>query len=125
MAMWLGGMDTRIAATVSSGFLTVMDHMEQDHCLCWKFDGLRELVDFADIYSLTAPRPLQCQNGLKEPESQFYVPIAREAMKEIQIIYDDFDRPENVSLLVHEEGNAVVILVDSFGERDGAVMNVA
>ncbi|MCU0983288.1 MAG: acetylxylan esterase [Pirellulaceae bacterium] len=53
MAMWLGGMDTRIAATASCGFLTKMDQMEHNHCLCWKFDGLRELVDFADIYSLT------------------------------------------------------------------------
>jgi hypothetical protein len=50
MAMWLGAMDTRIQTTVSSGFLTVMDQMEQNHCICWKFDGLRELVDFADIF---------------------------------------------------------------------------
>ena len=77
--------------------------------MCWKFDGLRELVDFADIYSLTAPRPLQCQNGLKEPESQFYVPIAREAMKEIKVIYDDFDSSDKVALLVHEEGHVVDI----------------
>jgi len=49
MAMWLGAMDERIAATVSSGFLTTMDHMEQGHCMCWKFEGLRELVDYADV----------------------------------------------------------------------------
>jgi len=102
MAMWLGAMDERIAATVSSGFLTTMDHMEQNHCMCWKFDGLRELVDFADVYSLIAPRPLQCQNGLLEPASQFYVPLARQAMEEIRIIYKDFCRPENVVLDVHE-----------------------
>ncbi|MCB9770618.1 MAG: acetylxylan esterase, partial [Candidatus Omnitrophica bacterium] len=77
MAMWLGAMDTRIQATVSAGFLTTMDHMEVNHCMCWKFEGLRELVDYADIYSLIAPRALMCQNGLKEPESQFYVPLAR------------------------------------------------
>jgi cephalosporin-C deacetylase-like acetyl esterase len=47
MAMWLGAMDERMAATVSAGFLTTMDHMEQGHCMCWKFDGLRELVDYA------------------------------------------------------------------------------
>ncbi len=107
MAMWLGAMDKRIAATVSAGFLTTMDHMEKDHCMCWKFDGLRELVDYADIYSLTAPRPLQCQNGLREPVSQFYVPLAREAMKEVRAIYDDMDRPENVTLNVHEEGHVI------------------
>ncbi len=107
MAMWLGAMDERIAATVSSGFLTTMDHMEQNHCMCWKFDGLRELVDFADIYSLIVPRPLQCQNGLLEQPSQFYVPLARQAMEEIRIIYKDLGRPENVVLDVHEEGHVI------------------
>ena len=107
MAMWLGGMDERIAATVSAGFLTTMEHMEQNHCMCWKFDGLRELVDFADIYSLTAPRPLQCQNGMKEPVSQFYVPLAREAMEEVRTIYRDMGKPENVLLDVHEEGHVI------------------
>ena len=107
MAMWLDAMEKRIAVTVSAGFLTVMDQMEQNHCLCWKFDGLRELVDFADIYSMIAPRPLMCQNGLKEPETQFYVPLAKKAMKEIKVIYDDFKRSENVVLQVHEGGHEI------------------
>jgi hypothetical protein len=107
MAMWLGGMDERITATVSAGFLTNMDHMEKNHCMCWKFDGLRELVDYADIYALTAPRPLQCQNGLLEPPSQFYVPLARQAMEEVRTIYRNMDRPENVVLDVHREGHVI------------------
>jgi hypothetical protein len=107
MAMWLGGMDTRIMATVSAGFLTTMDHMEQNHCMCWKFPGLRTMVDYADIYALTAPRALMCQNGLKEPESQFNVPLAREALKEIKPIYLDFGFPEKLQLLVHDEGHVV------------------
>jgi hypothetical protein len=107
MAMWLGAMDERIAATVSAGFLTNMDHMEKNHCMCWKFDGLRELVDYADIYALTAPRPLQCQNGLLEPPSQFYVPLARQAMEEIRTIYRDMERPENIVLDVHREGHVI------------------
>jgi hypothetical protein len=107
MAMWLGAMDERIAATISAGFLTNMDHMEQNHCLCWKFDGLRELVDYADIYSLIAPRPLQCQNGLLEPPSQFYVPLARQAMEEVRTIYKDMGTPENVVLDVHNEGHVI------------------
>ena len=101
MAMWLGAMDTRIKATVSSGFLTRMDQMEQGHCMCWKFPGLRELVDYADIYSLTAPRALQCQNGLKEPKADFTVELATEAMKEIRIIYSDLKHPEKVELIAH------------------------
>ena len=107
MAMWLGAMDERIAASVSAGFLTTMDQLEQNHCMCWKFPGLRELVDFADIYSLIAPRPLQCQNGLGEPPSQFYVPLARKAMEEIRTIYCDLSRPENVVLDIHAGGHEI------------------
>jgi hypothetical protein len=118
MAMWLGAMDTRIKAIVSSGFLTKMDQMEKGHCMCWKFSGLRELVDFADIYSLIAPRYLLCQNGLKEPLTDFTVPLAREALKEIKVIYYDFGKPDNVSLIAHSEGHVVDVpsLMEFFGE---------
>jgi hypothetical protein len=78
--------------------------MEQNHCLCWKFDGLRELADYADIYALIAPRSLQCQNGLLEPPSQFYLPLARQTMEEVRAIYKDMVRPENVILDVHPRG---------------------
>ncbi len=107
MAMWLGAMDERITATVSAGFLTVMDQMEQNHCMCWKFPGLRERVDYADIYALIAPRALQCQNGLKEGPTQFYVPIARKALTEIQLIYKDLGKPGNVELDVHDGGHEI------------------
>jgi len=105
MAMWLGAMDQRVKATVSAGFLTRMDQLEKNHCLCWKFPGLRRLVDFADIYSLAAPRALLCQNGLKERPTWFTVPIAREAMKEIKLIYTDFKRPENLAFVAHKGGH--------------------
>jgi hypothetical protein len=107
MAMWLGAMDTRIAATVSAGFLTTMDQMEKNHCMCWKFPGLRDRVDYADIYALIAPRPLQCQNGLKEGKTQFYVPLARKALTEIQPIYKDLGAPDNVELDVHPGGHEI------------------
>lgn len=121
MAMWLGAMDPRIAATVSAGFLTKMDQLEQNHCLCWKFGGLRELVDFADIYSLTAPRALLCQNGLQEPVSQFPVPLACEALQEISLIYSDFGVPQNAALLAHPEGHVIHLpgLLAFFEERLG------
>jgi hypothetical protein len=109
MAMWLGAMDARVSAVVSSGFLTVMDQLEQNHCMCWKFEGLRELVDFSDIYSLIAPRPLMCQNGLLEGPKDFYVPIARKAMEDIKVIYEDLGKPENVLLDVHEEGHVIAL----------------
>jgi pimeloyl-ACP methyl ester carboxylesterase len=101
MAMWLAAMDERIAACVSSGFLTTMDQMEYDHCMCWKFDGLRELADFADVFGMIAPRPLQCQNGLREAPFMFVVPLARQAMDEIRPIYADLGRPGNVALAIH------------------------
>ncbi len=121
MSMWLAAMDTRIAACVSSGFLTVMDQMERDHCMCWKIDGLRELVDFADIFALIASRPLQCQNGLLEPPTQFVVPLAREALKEIRPIYADLGSPANVALDVHDGAHEIDLpaLVKFFDERLG------
>lgn len=105
--MWLGAMDRRIAAECSAGFLTTMDQMEQNHCLCWKFDGLRELVDYADIYAMTAPRALQCQNGLQEGETQFHVPLARRALAEIEPAYRDLGAADQVSLHVHPGAHEV------------------
>ena len=105
--MWLGAMDQRVRATVSSGFLTTMDQLEKRHCLCWKFPGLRQLADFSDIYSMTAPRALLCQNGLKEHPSQFPVSIAREALKEIEPIYTDFKQPENLAFVAHKGGHEI------------------
>ena len=107
MAMWLGAMDERLTATVSCGFLTRMDHMESNHCMCWKFDGLRALVDWPDLYSMIAPRPLQCQNGLKEPANDFQVPIAQEALREITPAYQSFGAAGNVELHVHDGAHEI------------------
>jgi hypothetical protein len=119
MAMWLAAMDTRIAAALSSGFLTRMDQLEQNHCMCWKFEGLRELVDFADIYALTAPRALLCQNGAKERASWFPPTIAQKAMTEIQATYADTGKPHNVALLVHDGGHEIDLpsLLDFFDKH--------
>ena len=110
MVMWLGAMDERIKVSVSSGFLTYMDHMEQDHCMCWKFDGLRDVVDYPDIYSLIAPRFLQCQNGLQEPPIGFTPKLAKEALKEIKPIYMDFNKGDNVELVIHEGAHEIALL---------------
>ena len=107
MAMWLAAMDERIAATVSAGFLTMMDQMEKNHCPCWKFPGLRERVDWPDVYSLIAPRWLQCQNGRQEPAQDFTVALAQRAMKEIKIIYQDYGCAYHVQLQVHDGGHEV------------------
>jgi len=107
MAMWLAALDTRIHATVSSGFLTTMDQMEQNHCMCWKLPGLRELVDYSDLYALVAPRALQCQNGRLEGATDFWVPLAESAMADIQMIYTDLDHPDRAQLLIHDGGHEI------------------
>ncbi len=106
MAMWLGAMDTRIAATVSSGFLTTVANMRRGHCPCWEFPQLTTNFDFADVYSLTAPRPLCCQNGRKERAGGgFPVDVAQQAMKEIQACYAVFGRKDRAVLVVHGDGH--------------------
>ena len=107
MAMWLGALDSRIAATVSCGFLTTMDQMEQGHCRCWDFPGLRALVDYADIYALMAPHPLQCQNGLGEGPGDFCVPLARRAMTQVRATYRDLGAADAAAVHVHPEGHVV------------------
>jgi hypothetical protein len=122
MAMWLGALDPRIAATVSCGFLTTMDQLEQGHCLCWKLDGLRERVDFADVYALIAPRWLQCQNGFAEPPTDFCVPLARRALADVRCAYEDLGAGERVALHVHDGGHVVDVpaLVAFLREHLGA-----
>jgi hypothetical protein len=100
MAMWLGAMDPRIKATVSSGFLCYQKNMLQGHCLCWDFPGLRENFDWPDIYALTAPRPLMCQNGKRD--GIFPWKMAEEAMAEVQGAYRCFGRAEGAVLQLHE-----------------------
>ena len=106
MAMWLGAMDTRIAATVSSGFLTKMENLREGHCMCWDFPGLQDRYDFADIYSLISPRPLQCQNGAKERlPGGFPVNLAEETMVEIKRAYGAAGKENAAELAVHPEGH--------------------
>ena len=107
MAMWLAAMDPRIAATVSCGWLTKMDHLEQGHCMCWKFDGLRDLVEFSDIFCMIAPRPVECQNGRKEAATFFTPELAEAAMTEIRPTYDAFGKPNDIVLHVHDGAHEV------------------
>ncbi len=109
MAMWLGALDVRIKAVCVSGFLTYMDQMEHNHCMCWKFPGLRETVDFPDIYALIAPRALLCQNGNKEPPDQFPPSLAIKAMEEIKPVYEILGSKTNVELVIHDGGHEIEI----------------
>ncbi len=126
MAMWLGAMDERVSTVVSAGFLTRMDQMEKGHCPCWKFDGLRELVDWADVYSLIAPRALLCQNGLKEPPPDFIVPLAQEALADVKLIYKDMGAEDKVNLAVHEGAHVIDLpSLLAFFEKHLEIRNLA
>jgi len=108
MAMWLAAMDTRVAACVSSGFLTTVANMRRGHCPCWEFDGLTEHFDFADVYILIAPRPLMCQNGRREPRrGGFPVDVARGAFAEIHAAYGLFDAADRAVLAIHDAGHVI------------------
>ena len=108
MTMWLGAMDPRVVATVSSGFLTTVANMRRGHCPCWEFPRLTEHFDFADIYSLSAPWALCCQNGRKERAGGgFPVAIAAKAMKEIRTCYEVFGQADRAELVVHGEGHVL------------------
>mgnify|MGYP000918071971 FL=1 len=101
MSMWLGAMDTRMRATVSAGFLTYMSQMEKNHCMCWKEEGLRERVDFPDIYALMAPRRLQCQIGEQEPPNQFNPVLAKRAFAEVRPAYEASGAANQAQLVIH------------------------
>jgi dienelactone hydrolase len=109
MAMWLGAIDPRMKVTVSSGFLTTMANMRQGHCPCWEFPGLADNFDFSDIYSLTAPRFLLCQNGQKEgAPGGFPVKIAQQVLAEIQKAYAVYGCKNHADLDVHPGGHIFV-----------------
>ncbi len=107
MAMWLAAMDTRVSACVSCGFLGYMEDYEKyNACPCWKAPGLQELIDFPDLGSLAAPRPLQCQIGYQESGS-LTTSAARRAMEEVRQTYVDLGKPENAILDIHGGGHVV------------------
>jgi hypothetical protein len=110
MAMWLGAMDPRMKATVSSGYLTTVANLKDRHCPCWDFPGFTENFEFSDIYSLIAPRALQCQIGEKErAPGGFPQDIARKAQKEIDKAYAVAGAAGKATLEIHPEGHVYIV----------------
>ena len=106
MAMWLGAMDPRMKVTVSSGFLTTVENLQNGHCMCWDFPGFTENFDFCDIYGLIAPRALLCQIGEKETAPGGFPPtLAYEAMAGIQRAYAIGANGHRARLDIHPEGH--------------------
>jgi hypothetical protein len=109
MAMWLGAMDTRVKATVSSGFLTTVANMRTGHCPCWDFPAFSENFDFADIYGLIAPRALLCQIGREErAPGGFPVDVAEAAMADVRKVYAAFGKKDKPILDLHPAGHVYV-----------------
>jgi len=109
MAMWLGAMDPRIRATVSSGFLTTVANMRRGHCACWDFQGFSENFDFADIYGMITPRALLCQIGEQEgAPGGFPLTVAQEAMVHVRKVYAAFGKATAPILDAHPEGHVYV-----------------
>lgn len=106
MSMWLGAMDPRMRAVVSSGFLTSVANLKDRHCQCWDFPGFTENFGFRDIYSLTAPRALQCQIGkLERAPGGFPADIAQEEIAAIQKAYEVAGAKDLATLKIHPEGH--------------------
>jgi acetyl esterase/lipase len=109
MTMWLGAMDTRVKATVSSGFLTTVANMRQGHCPCWDFKAFSDNFDFADIYGLIAPRALLCQIGREErAPGGFPVDVAEAAMADVRKVYAVFGKKDKAVLDLHPAGHVYV-----------------
>jgi hypothetical protein len=106
MAMWLGAMDPRMKVVVSSGFLSTVENMRQQHCPCWDFPGFTDNFDFSDIYSLIAPRALLCQIGAQEVAPGGFPPsVSHQAMADIQRAYAVYHRGHLARLDIHAEGH--------------------
>lgn len=107
--MYVAALDERARAADSSGWLTTVDNMKKGHCPCWNFPGLEETFDFADIFSLVAPRTLVCEIGREEKSpGGFPVDVARPVFEEIRSAYRAFGAEDKAVLYVHPGGHVFV-----------------
>lgn len=104
--MYVAALDERIRAACSSGWLTTIANMKNQHYPCWNFPGLEEQFDFADIFACVAPRPLVLEIGEQErAPGGFPVEIARPAFAEIRAAYAVFRAANNAVLDIHPGGH--------------------
>ena len=101
--MYVAALDSRIKLTVASGSLIMSDRMWHSnliHCRCqylYKLDGA---LDYYDIFSLIAPRPLLIQSGERDPI--FPIASAKEAFTHISKAYALAGAPDKVAMDVHD-----------------------
>jgi hypothetical protein len=98
-AMYVAALDKRVKLACCSGWLSTVANLEKGHCACYRFPGLVENFDFADIFACVAPRSLVCELGDEERgPGEFPVAIGRNAMEEIRIAYKVFNAPSSAVL---------------------------
>ena len=100
--MYVAALEPRVKLACSSGWLSTVANLGNGHCKCWRFAGLEENFDFADIFSCVAPRVLVCELGEQErAPGGFPVAIGRQAFDELRAAYRVFNAETNLTLTVH------------------------
>jgi dienelactone hydrolase len=86
VATLVGGLDPRVALTVSAGFspdMGVITYHGNHPCWLWLRADIREYVSTSDLQALIAPRPLVVETGAEDPTfSAFQPPFASD--KEVE-----------------------------------------
>lgn len=105
-SMYVAALDPRVKVTCSSGWLTTVANMEQGHCACYDFPGLKEHFDFSDIFACVAPRALICELGEQErAPGGFPVEIGRTAFARVRAAYAVLGQESAATLTVHPGGH--------------------
>ena len=94
--------DTRIAATVISGYYdTFADSiLAMDHCVDNYVPGLLDVTEMPDLAGLIAPRPFFAEGGLRDPI--YPVEGLRKAIDRAKLIFDGFGVPDHFGYEIFE-----------------------
>jgi dienelactone hydrolase len=97
-ALFAAALDTRIRATMVSGYLTTFREgmMRFEHCIDNYVPGIMNWAELPDIAGLIAPRPLFFESG--ERDAGFPADTCRASFKRVCGIYESFDAAEAVDL---------------------------
>jgi hypothetical protein len=100
--MYVAALDERLKLACSSGWLTTVTNMQNGHCPCYNFPGLKENFEFSDIFACVAPRLLVCELGQQEKApGGFPVLTGRQAFEQLRAAYSVFNATSNLTLTVH------------------------
>jgi len=66
---YVGALDTRVGISIPASYspdLSVLKYFGSHGCWNWSFADIREYIDQADLFALTAPRPLIVETGKED-----------------------------------------------------------